>query len=433
MLLWDWKRLWLWASVTGAVCAALIWIGVNRILIAFAVQILGIDMLGMLVDGDRACRWERYMAVVPQGRRRYAGEKGIVLVLLGLLMAAVILLLTGGKAWSVLCTPFFVTCVLGLSALQFPAVILCSQTKRNVWKYLTLISAMLGVYFLRSSMTFAFRKALRTGNIPEQLTDLEYIAWSDIPWEGLAWAAVLLFFISVGVTIWLAGDVNRNQGLRSERIFGGNRRFLNHIPILIFAAGYIASALLAVQIAKTYTQIHYEYIYTKENADGETDYMITSMEEDRIREKYPADPWVQAAEYPVRQYENADGSKSHTQIHSIFNGICLIWDREWFLWDMETETKTILSLTVSDPNVCTIQLLGDTEPVIVALSRDDHTAAGFFSIEQNRMITGWDFHGWGDDLIDGQIAARIGQDEEEKWYLVDPVTGEVTGNLPGRP
>ncbi|MBR4960436.1 MAG: hypothetical protein IKY52_06035, partial [Clostridia bacterium] len=152
-----------------------------------------------------------------------------------------------------------------------------------------------------------------------------------------------------------------------------------------------------------------------------------------IQEKYPTDHWVQAVEYPVRQYEYEDGSKSHTQIHSILNGICLIWDEEWFLWNMETEEKTILSFSVPDPNVCTLQLLGDAEPVIVALSSDDHTAAGFFSIEQNRMITGWDFHGWGDDFIDGQIAARIGQDEEETWYLVDPVSGEITGTLPGRP
>ncbi|MBR5445644.1 MAG: ABC-2 transporter permease [Clostridia bacterium] len=433
MLLWDWKRLWRWILAAGAVCAVCLWIGVSGILSAFYMQCLTIGILGMLVDGDRACRWERYLVTIPQGRRRYAAEKGIVLLLLWIIFAAVVLLCTGGIAWQVFRRPFFITCVLGLSALHFPAVILCSRTKRSVWEMLTMVSALLVTYFLRNSMSLAFRKALRAGDIPEHLEELEYIAWSDIPWEGLAWLTAVLFVLSVVGTIWLAGDVNRNEGLRAERVYGGNRKFLNHIPMLIFAVGYMVTAILALQIAKMNSHIYYEYIYTRENVSGETDYMITSMEEDRLKEKYPTDNWVQAAKYPVRQYEDADGAKSRTEIHSILNGICLIWDEEWFLWDMETEEKTILSLTTADPNVITIQLLGDTEPVIIALDNDEHNAVGFFSIAQDRMITGWDFHGWGDDLIDGQIAARIGQYEEEKWYLVDPVTGEITGTLPGRP
>lgn len=197
---------------------------------------------------------------------------------------------------------------------------------------------------------------------------------------------------------------------------------------MVIAAGYITMVFFAIQTGRPY-----ERIYTKENTAGETNYMITSMDEERIREKYPADNWMLAAKYPVRQYENADGTKSRTQIHDVINGTCLIWDKEWFLWNMETGEKTILSLTTEDPNRSTVQLLGDGKPEIIALATHDHSAAGFFSIAEDRMITGWDFEGWGDEMIDGQIPARIGQYDEEKWYLVDPATGEVTGTLPSRP
>lgn len=202
-------------------------------------------------------------------------------------------------------------------------------------------------------------------------------------------------------------------------------------PIVLALAICAVLMILIVQTAKQ--PLYYEYVYAKENHAGETDYMVTNMDEDRISEKYPTDNWTLAAKYPVSIYKDAEGNRISTQIQDVTGGVCLIWDAEWFLWDMETEEKTPLSLPLSDCKRTTVQLLGDTEPVIVALMNEEHTAAGFFSIEEDRMITGWDFEGWGDDLINGQIAARIGQYEEEKWVLVDPATGEITGSLPGRP
>ena len=385
-----------------------------------------IGYLAILVDGDRACRWERYMITVPQGRRWYAAEKGIVLVLQWMVSGAAAMLLTGGRVWQTIREPFFVTVLLGLSALHFPTVVLCSRTKRNVWEMLTVTLAMVGTYFLQNGMVLAFRKALKAGELPEQLTDLQYIAWQDVPWNGLAVSAAVLFVLSVAGTIWLAGDVYRNEGLRSERVcYVPHRKFLYHgIPLLVIAAGYVTMAVLAVQMNRPY-----ERIYTKENAAGEISYMITNMDEDRIREKYPTDNWTLTAKYPIRQYDKADGTESRTRIYDVLGGICLVWDGEWLLWDMETGEKTMLSLPVAYAGYTTVQLLGDTEPIIVGLMNEEHTAAGFYSIEQGRMITGWDFEHWGDDLIDGQIAARIGQYVEELWYLVDPITGEITGEI----
>ncbi len=430
MFLWDAKRLWVRVLVLGVVWAGGTWLGISKMILAFFLQCMTIGYLGILVDGDRACRWERYMITVPQGRRWYAAEKGIVLVLLWLVSGTAAMLLTGGKAWQTIRDPFWVTCLFGLSALHFPAVVLCSRTKRNVWEILTVTLGMVGTYFLQNGMILAFRKALKAGEIPEQLTDLHYIAWQDVPWNGLAAAAAVLFVLSVAGTIWLAGNVNRNEGLRSERVcYVPHRRFLYHtLPLIVIAAGYVTMAVLAAQMSRPY-----ERIYSKENSAGETSYMITNMDEDRIAEKYPTDNWKLAAKYPIRQYKNEDGTESRTRIYDVLGGICLVWDREWLLWDMETGEKTTLSLPVGYDGYTTVQLLGDTEPIIVGLMNEEHTAAGFYSIQQGSMITGWDFHHWGDDLIDGQIAARIGQYEEERWYLVDPITGEITGTLPGRP
>ena len=207
MLFWDAKRLWVRVLVLGVVWAGGTWLGISKMILAFFLQCMTIGYLAILVDGDRACRWERYMITVPQGRRWYAVEKGIILVLVWVVAGTAAMLLTGGRAWQMIRDPFGMTVLFGLSALHFPAVVLCSRTKRSVWQMLTVMMAMFGTYFLQNSMALAFRKALKAGQIPEQLTDLHYIAWQDVPWEGLAVTAAGLFVLSVAGTIWLAGDV----------------------------------------------------------------------------------------------------------------------------------------------------------------------------------------------------------------------------------
>ena len=171
------------------------------------------------------------------------------------------------------------------------------------------------------------------------------------------------------------------------------------------------------------------YIYEKPFWKGGVTYLISHNEPEDIAERFPAEDYTHIGTYMA--------SNVSAEIAGGIDGTFLIWDDEWFLWTLETGTKTPVSLP-EDERIADVQLLGRAEPEIIGIFRKEELgkpdgAAGFFSIQQNCMITGWDFDYWHDNLIDGKIAARIGEYEEEKWYLVDAVTGEITGTLPERP
>ena len=169
------------------------------------------------------------------------------------------------------------------------------------------------------------------------------------------------------------------------------------------------------------------YIYEKPFWKGGVTYLISHNEPEDIAERFPAEDYTHIGTYMA--------TNAYAEIVGGIDRTFLIWDDEWFLWEMDTGEKTAVSIPY-EPSVTEVQLLDSAEPEVAALgwrkewSENQTGITAFFSILEDRLITDFAYGSYADDLQDGRIAA---EDAEENWVLLDAVTGEVVGSLPGRP
>lgn len=472
MFLRDWRGLWPWL-----VCGS----GLMFLLYAF-VYLGGMDAIwyGILLQAyamlvwrtgigqDRACGWEKYCYSLSYGRLRYAAEKMLFLLLIwGILLAGAFLgrliqierqfqdVAALGISWDEIgVEPFFPTerggyylfkffgewtevyageifpgnsvilAVVGfLTIVQIPTALLASPAFSALWDCVTYAAVIFGGFFAKSNgYLINIRTAL--SGVYKEYSKLDI--W-NVPWKVLLPVMLILCMISAGTTIWVYNKRNRLQ-MGKARI----RDILIRGIVVALCAVITAAGL---QYIRETAPITHTFIYTKSNWDGGTTWLSTNQEPDEIADEYGYEEYTLAGFYPIRKH-TVNGQEMFTQVYDGFHGIFLVWDGEWLLWDVSTGTKTPVAFP-ADPEEAFLdtQILGEDEPVVIAHWKRDnaHTHSGasaFFSIEQNRMITEYLYGSWADDLIDGQIAA---EDADGNWVLIDPATGEITGNLPGRP
>ncbi len=443
MLLRDWKVLWPWL-VCGFLGAACLFPLVHKNDTALVLYIVLMQMYAMapvrvLVQNDRVYGWKQYIAMMPGGRRKYAAEKFLLMLLFfPVLMAGeyagvqLWVLSLGGGFLPMLFMPYKeLACAFyfGMTALQLPMQLLVFNSFMVYWEILTWALSLSALLWLRNSHIFAWYAARQQGNAPapEEIASLEYIRFSQLNWEGMAIAAVCLFLLTAVMTVWLAGDI-RGRGLFEKgQLTGGVGQFFRaNGKQLTAICGIVVALLTALWILDTHMPERSFHIYSKPSWKGGSSYLITNLLPDEVQEKYWYEEFTYEGAYTAYDRE--------AEIAGVTGGKFLIWDGEWFLWEMETDARTPVALP-EDERIVEVQLLDSPEPEVVALWRYDEPdvpggASGFFSIKEDCMITDFVYGSWGDELIDGMIAA---EDADDNWVLIDPATGEITGTLPGRP
>jgi len=442
MLYRDRRQLLLWMAIGFCIMALLYPAGMgsrfSQLVYSFLMQVVAMVPVRTLVQEDRVSGWKMHIALQPEGRRWYAAEKYLlVLCMLPALLAGAFvgcqvyhLGLYGewvGELYLPRDTFTFVYFFL-MMGLQMPVLLLFFNRVSLYWESFTWLVSFPFLLWLDNGRIAAYQTALLQGTTPAAMDALEYHRWYEYDWDMILRWAVVFFLVSAAVTVWLAGYV-RGRGLfekRQARSALGQFFMENGKRALVFC-GITAVLLAVLWTLDAHTPQKDIYIYEKPHWKGGVSYLVTTGEPAYVAERFPAEDFTHIGTYMAY---NAYG-----EVFDGIDGTFLVWDNDWFLWDMETGAKTPVSLP-EDPSVVEVQLLDSTEPAVVALLKryDDpdgtRAASGFFSIKENRMITDFIYGSWGDDLIDGMIAA---EDADGGWVLIDPVTGEITGTLPGRP
>ncbi len=159
------------------------------------------------------------------------------------------------------------------------------------------------------------------------------------------------------------------------------------------------------------------YIYSYPLWTGETSYHLTSSTPEEMAEEY--DDRTLVREYECKGNSYPDFSPEC--VGSVF----LVWDTYWFLYDVETDEETPVSLNEDREKTRTYVLIGDTEPRAVAIFHRENKLWGFFSIGADRMISDYEYLDmYHEEMIDGKIAVLT----EDGAYLLDPLTGELCGD-----
>lgn len=440
----DWRVLWPWL-VCGFLGAAVLYPLVQKndtamILYIVLMQAYAMTPVTNLVHTDRLSGWKQYIALIPGGRQRYAAEKFLLMllffpVLMAGEFAGVQLWIQnmGGGFLPIYYMPYKeLACVFyfGMTALQLPVRLLFFNSFSVYWEILTWALALPTVLWLRSNHIFAWYAARQQGNTPapEEISSLDYIRFFQLDWKGMALAAVCLFLLTAAVTIWLAG-YTRGRGLFEKgQLSGGSvgQFFRTNGKQLAAICGITAVLWTGLWILDSHMPERSFHIYSKPSWRGGDSYLITNLLPDEVKEKYWYEEYTYEGAYTAYDRE--------AEIAGVTAGWFLIRDGEWFLWEMETDTRKPVCLP-EDERISEVQLLDSPEPEVIALWRYDEPdvpggASGFFSITKDCMITDFIYGSWGDYLIDGMIAA---EDADGSWVLIDPATGEITGTLPGRP
>ena len=468
MFLRDWRGLWPWlvCGFLGTAClypwslstqGTAIW---NTMLL----QIYGMCALRSFVREDRMLGWDRYTAVFPNGRRRYAGEKIVVLLVIWAVMLFGIFtgrLLQGlisyhrlsdslvfdalqyptdlfGYLWYMLAPDsvydliylpvvgsFGEVYLFTMTAVQLPVLLFLPTAFSVLWDVVTWFAAFMGIFWLQSGFSRAFLAAKKAGNLPkdiEELQVLEYFSWQDIPWDLLVWPALVLLVLSAGICLWYAGR------RRTEvQPFGKGRKHMLTVlrtPLLLL----IGAGLLVGTAVEAWMELHpvYKtYVYSREDRfDARTVYEVTD-EEPAEKLKYNAysdRPYTLAGMYAT---ENPDA-----KVYNAIGGKLLVWDGEWLLYDLETEEKTVLALD-AQPQRIGILLLGTGEPLAIAVDRKANECA-YFSIRENRMMTEYIYPGVRDEYLhDGiirtfKVHKQKYKEDSAVYYEIDPITWEIT-------
>ncbi len=463
----DWRVLWPWlvCGFLGAACLYPWSCSTQGTAIWFAIliQIYGMVTLRSLVRDDRTTGWDRYTAVFPNGRRRYTGEKVILLfvtwaaLLLGIFLGRLIQALNLydrlsdslvldvlqyptdliGYLWYMLAPDsiydlihmpivgsFGEVYLFVMTAVQLPVLLFLPTAVSVLWEAVTWLGAFMGIVWLNSGFTRAITAAKKAGNLPkdmEELQTLEYLKWQDIPWDIYMWPALILFILSAGFCIWFAG---RRRG--DGRTAGKKRKhmlaFLRTPLLLLTGAGLLVGT--AVQAWMEMHPVYKTYVYSCEDRfDARTAYEVTDEEpKEKLKyNQYSDTPYTLAGVYITENPE--------AQTYNAIGGKLLVWDGAWLLYDLATEEKTELALD-AEPQRIGIMLLGTTEPLAIAVDRKANECA-YFSIRENRMMTEYIYPSVRDEYLhDGIIRTFKVHKEKYKedsavYYEINPITWEI--------
>ena len=467
MFIRDWKRLWLWlvCGLLGTACLYPWSCATQGTAIWFAIliQIYGMVTLRSLVREDRMTGWDRYTGVFPNGRRRYAAGKITVLltvwtalllgIFLGRLIQALIFhyglsdspvfdnlhyptdlfgylwyMLAPDSVYDLIYIPivgsFGEVYLFTMTALQLPVLLFLPDAVSILWDAVTWFGAFMGIFWIQSGFSRAFLAAKNAGNLPKEIEELQalyYLYWNDVPWDILMWPALALFLLSAGFCIWYAGK-RRTDGKPPKKERKHTLYSLRTPLLLVIGAGLLVGT--AVQVWQELHPVYKTYVYSYEDRfDERTAYEVTDEEpEEKLKyNKYGDTPYSLAGVYATENPE--------AQTYNAIGGKLLVWDREWLLYDLEMEEKTVLALD-AQPERIGIMLLGTTEPLAIAVDRKANECA-YFSIRENRMMTEYIYPSVRDEyLYDGIIRTfkvhKIKYKEDSAvYYEINPVTWEI--------
>ncbi len=412
-------------------------------------QLLAMLPVRTLVQGDRASRWKATVDTLPNGRRRYAGEKLLLLVLLGLVTAigyfcadAIYTAQTYHRydvpdTWAASTalgdsppySPDYLGYLLGrwknswhynpfttyfpliyfftLSAVQMPMLLLSAGWFANLWEMFTWALSWVGILWLREG---PFIRFLMT---KESEAALPRLQWLSYPWPTILAVSAVLFVLSAGLTIYFSGRV-REDGISLAQSTDVDNRpvrsaFQKAVAFLVTATVAVALGLCIRQALPMKTI----YLYSTITVTSAPSFLITNREPSEIADE------PQYKGYIPRLWYHADYADA--EIIGAAGNECLVWDGGWFLIDLTSKEKTPVPIP-GQPRLAYTQLLGEASPTAVALWDETAQAFAFYSFEAEGLITGYEYARFEDELVNGCIAA---QRLDGEMVYIDPKDGRI--------
>lgn len=413
--------------------------GTSSVFFAVMLPIFGMTFVKRQVFADVQSGWLDHVAMLPNGKQKYAIEKYLLLLcfvpvyILGKSGSLVLYYWVVYGEWLGKFFLYFanwqelLVFFCGFAALQMP-VLLLSPKRYSKWETFTWAVLIPLSLWLRNMLTFAYKVELLRGNTisPDTFLKTTNIRWSTLPWEVLAWIAVVLFALSGLFTIWKIGVQVSPADTRMPQ-----RRWGKQAVTLLCIIGI---AFAVVWVVDTHTPKDFLYVYTKPNWKGSLTYLTTSRSPEEVAEDDLTEDYTYHAHY--------EGKTDAVFSYGRFGEQLLLWDGEWLLWDMETDATKKVSIPYSfikqteDGIIYWMDALDSEEPLAVGIGKYDEKYTGtflglaFFSIPEDRMITDFVYRSYKTDLIDGKIAAET---EDGTWVLLDPYTGDVVETLSEEP
>ncbi len=406
-------------------------------------QVLAMLPVRMLVHGDRESGWKRLVNTLPEGRRRYCAEKILLLLLLGCVMmlaqfAGRMVQLTisyqnmphimeiyaeagetvpyptdyiGYALWNLrlsvqaipvvtfLAPAYFMI----LSAIQLPVLLLTTGWFAGLWEMITWAVSLPLLMWMRQAFW-----------IVSSAKEPVLMNWVSFPWTELFYMGCILFIVVAGLTILLSDRI-RGRGLWHRRDKLQTEPTKLHASIrltvsFLVIAGLSLSLGLCLRDAIPTNTI---YVYERPETDGDTTHLITNQSPTNLYKEEAYYEFELLWEYTT---ENFDAFVVGVAGHS-----CLLWDEEWYLADVRTDNLVSVPIP-GEADGFNTQLLGEDEPVAVALWDEDVSRFAFYSFATEKLITGYDYARFADDLVNGYIAA---EDMDGNTVVLDPLTGSV--------
>ncbi len=406
-------------------------------------QVLAMLPVRMLVHGDRASGWKSMVNTLPEGRRQYSAEKILLLLLLGCIMMLSLFVgrmvrLTisyqnmsrvleiyaeagetlpyptdyiGYALWSLrlsasalpvnmyLAPAYFMI----LSAIQLPVLLLTTGWFAELWEMITWAVSLPVLMWMHQSIW-----------VVNSAEEPVLMNWLRLPWKKIFFAGLLLFVIVAGLSILLSDRI-RGRSLWHRRDKRQTEPTSLHAGVrmavsILVIAGLSLSLGLCLRDAIPTNTI---YVYERTETDGNTTHLITNQSPTDLYKKEEYYEFELLWEYTT---ENFDAFVVGVAGHS-----CLLWDEEWYLADVRTDKLTAVSIP-GEAEQFNTQLLGDAEPVAVALWDEGTRAFAFYSFAAEKLITGYEYARFEDDLVDDNIVA---EGKDGMIRMIDPADGTI--------